>query len=272
MPDAVQVQGRPIVSVGGQSGSGWWQRLGQFLSGIWAWLTHWFHKPPAPVARTVTVVPGDTLSGIAQRELGDGQRWREIYDLNRDQISDPNLIYPGMVLKLPDGGTPAPEPAPSPDPQPAPWTGGGDIGVGLAIPPAGTNPSHAVMDTLLSRAADKYGIPREILKAVALRESSWRQYDSSGEAVAGRNSSSTDWGVMQINDYYHPDAFPRAKTDVAFNIDYGAKYLASQFRRYGSWPDAVAAYNAGSVRRTASGQYVNQAYVDWVMAHAEQFK
>ena len=31
--------------------------------------------------------------------------WPEIYQLNKDQIKDPNLIYPGQILRLPDGTT-----------------------------------------------------------------------------------------------------------------------------------------------------------------------
>jgi hypothetical protein len=44
---------------------------------------------------------GDTLSAIAQRILGDGNRWPEIHALNRDRVKDPNLILPGWELKLP---------------------------------------------------------------------------------------------------------------------------------------------------------------------------
>jgi nucleoid-associated protein YgaU/predicted chitinase len=69
---------------------------------------------PAPPA-TITVNPGDTLSKLAQRALGDGGRWQEIFNANRDQISNPNLIYPGMVLRLP-GGASSPGPAPAPAP------------------------------------------------------------------------------------------------------------------------------------------------------------
>ncbi|MFN4244507.1 MAG: LysM peptidoglycan-binding domain-containing protein, partial [Tepidisphaerales bacterium] len=73
-------------------------------------------EPKAP-GGTVTVQKGDSLSKIAQRVLGDMNRWREIFELNRDKLSDPNKIYPGMVLKLPGGGNkPAPAPAPGPAP------------------------------------------------------------------------------------------------------------------------------------------------------------
>ena len=52
--------------------------------------------------KTYTVDSGDNLSAIAKQELGDANRWREIYDLNKDVIGDnPDLIQPGMELKLP---------------------------------------------------------------------------------------------------------------------------------------------------------------------------
>ncbi len=51
--------------------------------------------------RTYTVVPGDSLSKIAKRELGDANKWNAIYEANRDKISNPDLIHPGQVLTLP---------------------------------------------------------------------------------------------------------------------------------------------------------------------------
>ena len=50
---------------------------------------------------TVTVKSGDCLWSIAQEKLGDGSRWPEIHELNKDQIKDPDLIYPGQTFKLP---------------------------------------------------------------------------------------------------------------------------------------------------------------------------
>jgi nucleoid-associated protein YgaU len=55
--------------------------------------------------RTYTVQPGDTLSGIARRQLGDAGRWPEIFVLNRGTIDHPDRIAPGQVLTLP-GDTP----------------------------------------------------------------------------------------------------------------------------------------------------------------------
>jgi nucleoid-associated protein YgaU len=57
--------------------------------------------PQAPAPKTYTVVKGDTLWAIAKRFLGNGTRWPEIHKLNKDKISNPNLIYPGERLVLP---------------------------------------------------------------------------------------------------------------------------------------------------------------------------
>ena len=52
--------------------------------------------------RTYTVKTGDSLWAIAQRYLGRGSRYTEIYAMNRSVIgANPNLIYPGQVYTLP---------------------------------------------------------------------------------------------------------------------------------------------------------------------------
>ncbi len=68
------------------------------------------------LASDYTVEKGDCLWKIADRRLGSGPRWVEIYDANRSDIRDPNLIYPGQVFFVPDGqASPAtPEKAPAP--------------------------------------------------------------------------------------------------------------------------------------------------------------
>jgi nucleoid-associated protein YgaU len=52
-------------------------------------------------ARTYTVKAGDTLSKIAKQHLGDANAYMRIFDANKDQLSNPDLIKPGQVLKLP---------------------------------------------------------------------------------------------------------------------------------------------------------------------------
>jgi len=58
----------------------------------------------APKPKTYTVKKGDTLWNIAKLCFGDGSRWKEIYELNKDKIKNPNLIYVGQVLTLPTQG------------------------------------------------------------------------------------------------------------------------------------------------------------------------
>jgi LysM repeat protein len=57
--------------------------------------------PSREAARTYTVRTGDTLSGIAQQFYGHDSDWQWLYHLNRDKISDPNLIYTGQVFSVP---------------------------------------------------------------------------------------------------------------------------------------------------------------------------
>ncbi len=53
------------------------------------------------LANEYTVVKGDTLWKIAVRAYGDGYSWTRIYEANKDQISNANVIEKGMILKLP---------------------------------------------------------------------------------------------------------------------------------------------------------------------------
>jgi hypothetical protein len=59
--------------------------------------------PPPPPQRSHVVQPGETLRSIAARFLGNERRWREIHELNKDKIANPDLIKPGMELRIPNG-------------------------------------------------------------------------------------------------------------------------------------------------------------------------
>jgi DNA-binding SARP family transcriptional activator len=128
------------------------------------------HAPKRP--RVYRVVEGDNLWDIAVRFLGDGERWHEIYDLNRGKpqpdggrLADPDLIYPGWVLALPArpappaghhpsaGSRPATPPAsrpPVPDHDRGPGPHTGKAGQHQRLPgphtrtahPAGHVPAH----------------------------------------------------------------------------------------------------------------------------------
>src|SRR5437763_14632061 len=55
-------------------------------------------RPDAP--ERYVVVPGDTLWGISQRYTDSPWRWPELWGLNKDEIRNPHLIYPGYVIVL----------------------------------------------------------------------------------------------------------------------------------------------------------------------------
>ncbi len=58
-----------------------------------------------PAARTYTVKAGDTLSQIAKDHLGNANAYMAIFNANKDQLSDPDKIKPGQVLKMPEAVT-----------------------------------------------------------------------------------------------------------------------------------------------------------------------
>jgi len=58
-------------------------------------------KGGTAVEESYTVKPGDTLSKIAKHFFGDANAYNEIFEANRDQLSDPDKIKPGQVLRIP---------------------------------------------------------------------------------------------------------------------------------------------------------------------------
>lgn len=61
------------------------------------------HEAAGPQA--LIVQPGNTLWDMSEQNYGDGRRFMRIFDANRDQIRDPDLIYPGQVFVLPEAET-----------------------------------------------------------------------------------------------------------------------------------------------------------------------
>ncbi len=57
---------------------------------------------PAPEAQYHTVVSGDWLSKIAAKYYGDAQKYDVIFEANKPMLKDPDEIYPGQVLRIPN--------------------------------------------------------------------------------------------------------------------------------------------------------------------------
>lgn len=69
--------------------------------------------PPAGLKGETLVKSGDTLSKIAKREYGKAALWRIIFEANLDRLDDPDMLFPGQLLRLPLAQSPKPDSEPS---------------------------------------------------------------------------------------------------------------------------------------------------------------
>lgn len=58
-------------------------------------------KNPEQEAVFYTVASGDTLGKIAQAQLGASGKYMQIFEANQPMLTDPNKIYPGQMLRIP---------------------------------------------------------------------------------------------------------------------------------------------------------------------------
>ncbi len=140
-------------------------------------------EPPTaspPAGSTYVVEPGDTLWGIATRELGDPLRWSEIFALNQGRaepggatFSDPHWIYAGWTLLLPAiGDTPAPPAAPAVSPAPP------------AEPAPATAPASPQNGNELSPPATHTVRPRTRPRPAGHQEASSRRTETGGPGTS----------------------------------------------------------------------------------------
>lgn len=94
----------------------------------------------------------------------------------------------------------------------------------------GTNPSYATMGALLDQGAALHDVPKQVLKAIAYRESTWRQFHSDGRPlISGEGDGVCGVGLMQVTlDEATMDG-ERLAGDVVYNIEQGAKILAQKW-------------------------------------------
>jgi nucleoid-associated protein YgaU len=59
------------------------------------------NAPSTTAARTYTVQAGDSLSKISKQFYGDANKYMKIFEANKDKLSDPDKIKPGMDLVIP---------------------------------------------------------------------------------------------------------------------------------------------------------------------------
>jgi hypothetical protein len=89
----------------------------------------------------------------------------------------------------------------------------------------GHNLSRKELFALIDCYAALNDVPSEVIRAIALQESSGRHWDRDGKVVSNVDCDSMDWGVMQINDRRHgvPGLdLERVKSDERYNIEAGA--------------------------------------------------
>lgn len=138
------------------------------------------------------------------------------------------------------------------------------------------------IEQLISSAAHEFDVPRDLVHALCMAESSmnpwamryeptYRWLYGSVDAMSDteRTGQKISWGLMQImgavaREYGFTGWFP-SLCDPAVGLKYGVKHIARFYQRHNNWPDAIASYNAGSPRKDAAGRYVNQSYVDTVL-------
>lgn len=120
VPNGSWVEAGQVVALSGGARGTWGAgnatgphlHWGTFIGGQWvdpASLNPiMFGQAPAPApapepatGTTHTVVPGDTLWGIAEAYLGNGARYMEIFNASNFRSGNPNLIFPGEIAVIP---------------------------------------------------------------------------------------------------------------------------------------------------------------------------
>jgi LysM repeat protein len=228
----------------------------------------------AVTPRTYKVHAGDTLSGIAQATLGNGNRYPEIFKLNAGKtqndgrsLHDPNLILIGWVLTLPGAQDAAPAAAPATSNQPVIQSQVEKAPVKPAQPakPAQPTQSTAKAATATTQAAGSYAnnLDGWIKQAISILNANgyYVSYNAIYQTVmhesAGNPSATNGWdsnaaaghpsiGLMQtIAPTFNAYALPGHYNiyNPVDNIIAGVRYAAA---RYGSLDSVVAARCGGS--------------------------
>jgi LysM repeat protein len=191
-----------------------------------------------------TVVSGDSLSRIGAKL---GVSWKEIARLN--SLSSPYRINIGQALKVPGAASNYPH-----------------------LPAKILNdPVRVAILPSLEKWSTHYGVPTDLLMAVAWQESGWRndQVSSAGAFGVGQIMPATgEWiAVSIIGD---PSL---SRVEPEDNIRMSAAYLGWLLKEMDSEDNAIAAYYQGQGSVRANGWYSStHSYVSNVTTHRAMFQ
>ncbi len=139
-------------------------------------------------------------------------------------------------------------------------------------PPVYKSPAEwrAELMPLIRQQERAFAMPSGLLAAVAERESAFRNDIITCEIFGGAGEQ----GIMQLKPRWHLDSqAQRCNPQIA--IPYAAKYLAKNYLRFGTWAEAVAAYNWGPTDLATYGiqnaPAAVKSYVAFVRDRSEAF-
>ena len=119
---------------------------------------------------------------------------------------------------------------------------------------------------LIRRQEHSYGMPHGLLEGVVQRESAFRNDIITCEIFGGAGEE----GIMQLKPQFHLDTQAQ-RCNPLTAIPYAAKYLAKNYLRFGTWAEAVAAYNWGPTDLATYGLQAAPAKVKSYVAFVRDF-
>lgn len=206
---------------------------------------------------TYTVTAGDTLSAIA---VHHGTTSRHLAEING--LADSNLIRVGQELKLPSGST-------SVTTSPAPVNPAARY---PALPSRlMANPDRLALIPSFEKWSEHYGVPTDLVMAVAYRESGWQQGVTSPAGAIGVGQILPRTAEWLANDLIQrPELDPSVADD---NIRMSARFLSWLIGYMGGVDAAVAAYYQGPTSVSRIGLYDDtKEYVENIAQIRSRFR
>ena len=212
-------------------------------------------SPVPRVQSTHTVVSGDTLEDIAEEYLDDRNRWREIYNLNKGIITDPNLIEIGWVLTLPTGTTKPTTPPRQPESEP--------LGPGVGSTSSADKPPFVQhYERIFGRLNPANVHGRLWMRKAPEGYVTYRGYDEKDRSMWGIRGHCTDYVGWRLFTKDHIDTRDLGKKGNAEEWDNIFSDYNVVDEDKGRWWQQVEEYPAGVV---AQWDWNHVAYVEQVI-------